>query len=62
MPVYLYGEAALRPERRRLADVRRGQYEGLKAEIASNPDRAPDYGPLRMHVAVGPWRWVRGSR
>ncbi len=58
LPVYLYGEAALRPERRRLADVRRGQYEGLKAEIATNPDREPDYGPPRMHprggaVAVG---------
>jgi glutamate formiminotransferase len=58
LPVYLYGEAALRPERRRLADVRRGQYEGLKAEIGTNPDREPDYGPARMHprggaVAVG---------
>jgi len=53
LPVYLYGEAALRPERRRLADVRRGQYEGLKADIASNPARAPDYGPLRMHVRGG---------
>jgi glutamate formiminotransferase / 5-formyltetrahydrofolate cyclo-ligase len=58
LPVYLYGEAALRPERRRLADVRRGQYEGLKAEIGTNPDREPDYGPPRLHprggaVAVG---------
>jgi glutamate formiminotransferase len=58
LPVYLYGEAALRPERRRLADVRRGQYEGLKAEIASNQGREPDFGPARMHprggaVAVG---------
>jgi glutamate formiminotransferase len=58
IPVYLYGEAALRPERRRLADVRRGQYEGLKAEIGVNPDRAPDFGPPRMHprggaIAVG---------
>jgi glutamate formiminotransferase len=58
IPVYLYGEAALRPERRRLADVRRGQYEGLKAEIGANPERAPDYGPPRMHprggaIAVG---------
>jgi glutamate formiminotransferase len=58
LPVYLYGEAALRPERRRLADVRRGQYEGLKAEIGVNPDREPDYGPSRLHprggaVAVG---------
>ena len=58
VPIYLYGEAALRPERRRLADVRRGQYEGLKAEIGSNPDRAPDYGPQHLHprggaIAVG---------
>jgi glutamate formiminotransferase len=58
LPVYLYGEAALRPERRRLADVRRGQYEGLKAEIGLNPDREPDFGPARLHprggaVAVG---------
>jgi glutamate formiminotransferase len=58
LPVYLYGEAALRPDRRRLADVRRGQYEGLKAELGVNPDRDPDYGPARLHprggaVAVG---------
>jgi len=58
LPVYLYGEAALRPERRRLADVRRGQYEGLKAEVGVDPAREPDYGPPRLHprggaVAVG---------
>jgi len=53
LPVYLYGEAALRPERRRLADVRRGQYEGLKAEIGVNQDRAPDFGPLRLHARGG---------
>jgi glutamate formiminotransferase len=58
LPVYLYGEAALRPERRRLADVRKGQYEGLREEIGSNPERAPDYGPAKLHprggaVAVG---------
>jgi glutamate formiminotransferase len=58
LPVYLYGEAAKRPERRRLAEIRRGQYEGLKEEIGVNPDRAPDYGPARLHprggaVAVG---------
>ncbi|HEX6655112.1 MAG TPA: glutamate formimidoyltransferase [Candidatus Limnocylindria bacterium] len=58
IPVYLYGEAALRPDRRRLADVRRGQYEGLKAEIGVNPEREPDYGPHHLHprggaVAVG---------
>jgi len=58
LPVYLYGEAALRPERQRLAEVRRGQYEALKAEIGVDPDRDPDYGPKRLHprggaVAVG---------
>ena len=58
LPVFLYGEAALRPERRRLANVRRGQYEGLRELIASDPARAPDYGPTRLHprggaVAVG---------
>ncbi|HET7686408.1 MAG TPA: glutamate formimidoyltransferase [Candidatus Limnocylindria bacterium] len=58
IPVYLYGEAALRPERRRLADVRRGQFEGLRESIGSDPDRAPDFGPLRLHqrggaIAVG---------
>jgi glutamate formiminotransferase / 5-formyltetrahydrofolate cyclo-ligase len=58
LPVYLYGEAALRPERRRLAVVRRGQYEALRDEIGSVPERQPDYGPARLHprggaVAVG---------
>jgi len=52
LPVYLYGEAALRPERRRLADVRRGQYEGLKVEIGQN-GREPDFGPSRMHPSAG---------
>lgn len=52
VPVYLYGEAATTPERRRLADVRRGQYEGLKALIGE-PDRTPDFGPARMHPSAG---------
>ena len=45
LPVYLYGAAALRPDRQRLADVRRGQYEGLKLELGTNPERDPDFGP-----------------
>jgi glutamate formiminotransferase / 5-formyltetrahydrofolate cyclo-ligase len=58
LPVYLYGAAALRPERRRLADVRRGQYEGLRDSIAGDPARMPDFGPARLHprggaIAVG---------
>jgi glutamate formiminotransferase len=51
IPVYLYEEAATRPERRNLADVRRGEYEGLKAEIESRAERAPDFGPARMGKA-----------
>jgi glutamate formiminotransferase len=51
IPVYLYEEAATRPDRRNLADVRRGEYEGLKKEIATNPDRVPDFGPAVMGTA-----------
>jgi len=51
IPVYLYEEAATRPDRKRLEDVRRGEYEGLKEEIETNPDRKPDFGPLQMGSA-----------
>ena len=52
LPVYLYAEAATRADRVKLADVRRGQYEGLKVEIAQN-GRQPDFGPARMHPRAG---------
>jgi glutamate formiminotransferase len=52
LPVYLYAAAATRPERVKLADVRRGQYEGLKAEIGLH-GREPDFGPARMHPSAG---------
>ena len=52
LPVYLYARAALRPDRERLADVRRGQYEGLKVEIEQY-GREPDFGPRRMHPSAG---------
>ena len=51
IPVYLYEEAASRPERRNLADVRRGEYEGLKMEIETDPHRTPDFGPARVGKA-----------
>ncbi len=51
IPVFLYEAAATRPERINLADVRRGQYELLKTEIAANPARTPDYGPSRVGPA-----------
>jgi glutamate formiminotransferase len=52
LPVYLYAQAALRGDRVKLADVRRGQYEGLKVEIGQN-GREPDLGPARMHPSAG---------
>ena len=51
IPIYLYEEAATRPERTALENIRRGQYEGLKAEIATNPERQPDFGPSRLGPA-----------
>jgi len=53
VPVYLYEAAAARPDRRALPDVRRGEYEGLKAEIETNPDRKPDFGPAKLHPTAG---------
>jgi glutamate formiminotransferase / 5-formyltetrahydrofolate cyclo-ligase len=52
LPVYLYARAARRPDREKLADVRRGQYEGLKEEIAQH-GREPDFGPARLHPSAG---------
>ena len=53
IPVYLYEEAATRPDRVNLADVRKGQYEGLKEEIGTKTKRKPDFGPARMHPTAG---------
>ncbi len=50
IPVYLYEEAATRPERRNLADIRRGEYEGLKQSLGHDPLREPDFGP----TLIGP--------
>lgn len=51
IPVYLYEAAATRPDRVNLADIRRGEYEKLRDEIGSNPNRAPDFGPVRVGSA-----------
>ncbi len=53
VPVYLYEEAATRPDRRNLADVRKGEFEGLREEIGKNPDRKPDFGPNAIHPTAG---------
>jgi glutamate formiminotransferase len=52
VPVFLYEEAATRPERRNLADVRRGEYEGLPEKLA-DPEWQPDFGPRQPHPTAG---------
>lgn len=51
IPVFLYEEAATRPDRINLENIRRGEYEELKSAIANDPDRAPDYGPRKLGPA-----------
>jgi glutamate formiminotransferase len=53
IPVYLYDQAAQREDRKDLAKVRKGQFEGLKEEIGKNPDRIPDFGPNKIHPTAG---------
>ena len=53
IPVYLYEAAATRPERKALPDLRKGEYEGLREEIRTNPDRAPDFGRPELHPTAG---------
>ncbi len=43
--VYLYGDAATRPERKKLSNIRRGEYERWREVVATSEDHAPDYGP-----------------
>lgn len=51
IPVYLYAKAASRPERESLPAVRKGEFEGLRELIGSDPGRAPDFGPSRLGPA-----------
>ena len=53
IPVYLYERAATTPARENLADVRRGEFEGLREEIGKNPARKPDFGPDKIHPTCG---------
>ncbi|MGH9259974.1 MAG: glutamate formimidoyltransferase, partial [Acidimicrobiales bacterium] len=53
IPVYLYARAATRPERERLPDVRKGEFEGLRGRIGSDPAADPDFGPRRIHPTAG---------
>jgi glutamate formiminotransferase / formiminotetrahydrofolate cyclodeaminase len=53
IPVYLYEAAAATPERQNLENIRRGQFEGIRADIATNPARQPDFGEARIHPTAG---------
>jgi glutamate formiminotransferase len=53
VPVYLYEAAAVTPERQNLETIRRGQFEGIREEIATNPARKPDFGEARLHPTAG---------
>jgi glutamate formiminotransferase len=53
VPVYLYEQSAFVPEHRNLSDLRRGQFEGIRETIATDPKRAPDIGELRVHPTAG---------
>jgi len=53
IPVYMYEASAKKKSRQNLADVRKGEYEGLKEEMGTNPERKPDYGPSKMHPTAG---------
>lgn len=52
IPVYLYEQAATRPERKNLAVIRKGEYEGFKQKI-NDPEWAPDYGEAKLHPTAG---------
>src|SRR5581483_7788746 len=54
IPVFLYERAATTPARENLADVRRGEFEGIRDEMnAGAASRKPDYGPTRIHPTAG---------
>src|ERR1700730_8614143 len=53
IPVYLYESAARIPERQSLENIRRGQFEGIRAEVATNPARRPDFGDPCVHPTAG---------
>src|SRR5208337_4547901 len=53
IPTYLYEAAARKPERVNLENVRRGQFEGLREEVRTNPERLPDFGEAALHPTAG---------
>lgn len=52
IPVFLYEESATRSERKNLATIRKGQFEGMAEKICT-PEWTPDFGPLKIHPTAG---------
>ena len=53
VPVFLYSKSAARPDRVDLPNIREGEFEALKDEIGTNPEKVPDYGPNKIHPTAG---------
>ena len=53
IPVYFYEAAATRPDRVNLENIRKGQFEGLRADVLHDPNRSPDIGAPRLHPSAG---------
>jgi glutamate formiminotransferase len=53
IPIYLYEAAATRPDRQNLANIRRGEFEGIRDEIETNKERKPDFGEPKIHPTAG---------
>lgn len=53
IPVFLYAKAATRPERERLPDIRKGEFEGLRERIGTDAAADPDFGPRQIHPTAG---------
>jgi glutamate formiminotransferase/formiminotetrahydrofolate cyclodeaminase len=53
LPVYLYAQSARTPERSDLSYLRRGEFEGIRDSIATDPARRPDVGDAMVHPTAG---------
>lgn len=53
IPTYLYEQSARVPARQDLAYIRKGQFEGIREEIRTHPERKPDFGPCEVHPSAG---------
>ncbi|MEA3361134.1 MAG: glutamate formimidoyltransferase [Thermodesulfobacteriota bacterium] len=52
LPVFLFEKSAIRPERQNLADIRKGQFEGMDEKLRL-PEWRPDFGPSKVHPTAG---------